>query len=538
MGLYPTQKTGKMKLQPGARGEYFKANLPGFRSEEDRVNRTNNHLGTSAHDVPNIKYDLDRRLPSLFRFGYAVGYNQIVVPKGRIMAIDPYMNQLDTDTHKALNVLTLANGGSTVKLRDDDKKQWEPVDGEYQESASGEKIYVSNSVTSPVTTSVDPKTGKIVVDGNITNEYRPANKPVGILQRNEYTRDDFAQNGMQPGAILTDAMVELPFFLDKTKAEENPWGSAYGNILPGDILKSDENGRFCVSPLSRADILAGLSAAQIELERQQVIGQVYEVSRDLLPAGAAKYAEWALSDRMNFEQFNPLMWRETNRHGEDLNENSPYRSNGGGAVNSATQAKPGEDPFNPTGYGVDNTLTEHDMHLLASTARRSDLRMGLEFQLEQGIPGLTDGYNAVTRPFGPENVGFLKKAASNVAYVPINFKTSELNIEKGTLEIAVTTKMKHELEDGDFTPVTAAGQVLNPYVNDASIGECLTVTYMEELQGFFQISVTDRTTFDTADLSNSQLYVYAKYNKRGLAGVPTFMDWDGCCGFISVLLQR
>ena len=43
---------------------------------------------------------------------------------------------------------------------------------------------------------------------------------------------------------------------------------------------------------------------------------------------------------------------------------------------------------------------------------------------------------------------------------------------------------------------------------------------------------------DAADLSNSQLYVYAKYNKRGLAGVPTFMDWDGCCGFISVLLQR
>ena len=29
-----------------------------------------------------------------------------------------------------------------------------------------------------------------------------------------------------------------------------------------------------------------------------------------------------------------------------------------------------------------------------------------------------------------------------------------------------------------------------------------------------------------------------KYNKRGMAGVPTFMDWDGCIGSVKILLQK
>ena len=536
----PSNARSKMRLQPGARGEAFQTDIPGYRNQGERRNRTNNHLGTSDHDVLNIKYDMDRRLPVLFRHGYAVGYNQLVATKGRVMGIDPYMNQLDFDTHKALNVLTLANGGCIVKLRDSDKKQWEPVNGQYKESEAGEKIYVSSLSTADTSNiTVDPKTGKLVVNGVVTDEYRPANKPAGILERNEYTRDDNALNGMQPGAVLTDAMIELPYFMEREKAEENPWGSVYGHILPGDLLKSDPNGRLCVSPLSRPDLVAAMSIAEYEIERQQVVGQVYEVSKDLVPAGAAKYAEWALSDRMRFDQFNPDMWRGNNRHGEDINENSPYRAHGGGAINSSTDMT-GNDPFNPTGYGTDNTLTEHDMHMLASTARRSDIRMGMEFNLEQGIPGLTDGYNAVVRPFGPENIGSLRKAASVSAYVPINFKTSEVNIAKGTLELAVTTKEKHDLVDADFTPITAEGQNLKPFIDTAALDSaCLTVSYMNELQGFLQITVSDPAAFQASALDNNKiLHVYARYKKRGLAGVPTFMDWDGCCGFASILLQK
>lgn len=536
---YPTNRNGKFRLQPGARGEAFQADLPGFRGQGERRNRTNNHLGLSQHDTPNIKYDMDRRLPVLFRQTFAMGYNQLVATKGRIMAIDPYMNQLDFDTHKSLNVLTLANGGNLVKLREDGK-QWEPASNAYKKSASGEDIYMSG-VTDMATlkATIDDKTGKVAIEGKVRDDYRLGNIPAGMLLGNEYTRDDNAFNGMQPGAILTDSMAELPFFLLKEKAELNPWGSAYGNIAAGDLLKPDENGRLCVSPLSRPDLLVDMTLAQYEAERQQVVGQVYEVSRDLVPAGAAKYAEWALEDRMNYEGFNPYMWRINNRRGEDLNEDSPYKANGGGAVNQ-NRSFNGEDPFEPTGYGYDTTMTQHDLHMLASTVRRNDNRLGLEYQLEQGIPGLTDGYNAFTRKFPIENCGFLRKAQDVNSYIPINFKLSELGIEKGTLELAVTTKQKNELTDADFTSVTVSGQTLKPYIKDATLDSaCLTVVYMEEKQGFFQIKVTDATAFHQSKLTpNMTLNVYARFSKRGLAGVPTFMDWDGCCGFISVLLQK
>lgn len=540
MALYPYTTQGKDTLQPGARGEIFQTSLPGYRGNEDRINRSNMNLSTSEHDVPNIKWELDRRLPVLFRYGYAVGYNQLTMPKGRICAIDPYMNQLDFDTQKAYNVLTLANGGSIVKLKADDKKTWELVSGSYVDAAGGEKVYVSNNVdVTAENITVDSATGIMKVADAKTLEYRPANRPVGIIQRNEYTRDDDAFNGMQPGAVLTDCLVELPLFALKDKAEANPWGSVYGNILPGDLLKSDENGRFVVSPLSRPEVLATLDAAQIEIERQQIIGQVYNVSRDLLPAGAAKYAQWALSDRMNFDQFNPFMWRGNNRKGEDINELSPYSKNGGGNVSTTTDMT-GVDPFNPKGYGYDQTMTQHDLHMLASSARKSDLRFGLEHQLDNGIPGLTDGYNAVTRPYGPECVGDVKKAADVNAYVDMFFKMSEVGIEEGTVKIAISTKSINEVTDAEYTDVRAAGQGIKPYIGtDFTATECIKVKYMEESQGFLVLEVSDKDTFHASALTpDTPLNVYVKFNKRGLAGVPTFMDWDGCLGYASILLQK
>lgn len=542
MALYPYTNQGKDVLQPGARGEVFKANLPGYRGDEDRINRSNMTLSTSEHDVPNIKWELDRRLPVLFRYGFATGYNQLTMPKGRICAIDPYMNQLDFDTHKALNVLTLANGGNVVKLRDSGDfagKQWSPVTGSYVSATGGESIYRTGNVEATETITVDANSGALTVDNTVTGKYRPANRPVGIIQRNEYTRDDDAFNGMQPGAVLTDALVELPLFELKDKAEMNPWGSAYGHILPGDLLKSDENGRFVTSPLSRPEVLKTLSAAEIELERQQVIGQVYNVQRDLLPAGAARFAQWALSDRMNFDLFNPFMWRGNNRKGEDINELTPYNKGAGGNV-STSQNMTGKDPFTGTGYGYDQTMTQHDLHMLASSARKSDLRFGLEHQLDNGIPGLTDGYNAVTTEYGIENVGDIKKAAGVNDYVDMFYKMSEVGIEEGTVKIAISTKSAKDLVESDFTNVKMAGQGLKAYIGDALTStEVIKVKYMEEKQGFLVLEIADKAAFHGSALTSEQnLNVYVKFNKRGLAGVPTFMDWDGCSGFISILLQK
>ena len=523
MALYPHTFEGKETLQPGARGEIFQADLPGYRGGEDRINRTNMKLTSSQHDVPNIKWEMDRRLPVLFRYGYAYGYNQIVLPKGRLCALDPSMNQFDFETHKSNNVITLANGGVNVELSSD-KKNW---------------------VASVETMTIDPVTGKVVDSrGAIRNDMRVANRPIGIMSRNEYTRDNDAYNGMQPGAILTDALVELPLFADKDKAEGNPWGSIYGNILPGDLVKSDTNGRFIPSKLNDAAWLASASAGEIELERQQVVGQVYEVQRDLVPAGAAKYAQWALSDRMKFDQFNPEMWRANNRRGEDICHNSPYIANGGGAVNSKTQMKPGVDPFDPKGYPYDQTMSQHDLHMLASSVRQADNRFGLEHQLENGIPGLTDGYNAIEREFRPEVLGQMRLASSQDAYVDSYLKLSEVSVSEGSIELAITTKDKND-PSIDFVSCKKAGQGLKVEIGtEVSDEELVKVKYIDELQGFIVLEIADKEKFheflttNGAAMQNTPLNIVAKFMKRGLSGVPTFLDWDGCMGYAAVLLQK
>ena len=115
---------------------------------------------------------------------------------------------------------------------------------------------------------------------------------------------------------------------------------------------------------------------------------------------------------------------------------------------------------------------------------------------------------------------------------------SEVNVEKGTVEIAISTKAIGDLVPADFTAVTMAGQGIKPYIGTAfTATEEIKVKYMEELQGFLVLEVADPTAFH-AETITTPLNVYVKFNKRGLAGVPTFMDWDGCMGVASILLQK
>ena len=62
MALQPSDYSAPERLQPGARGEIFKANMPGYRDNADRVNRTNSAMHVSDHDVPNIKFLFATRL--------------------------------------------------------------------------------------------------------------------------------------------------------------------------------------------------------------------------------------------------------------------------------------------------------------------------------------------------------------------------------------------------------------------------------------------------------------------------------------------
>lgn len=562
MALDPNSFTGQDKLQPGARGEAFQVNQPGYRNGDDYINRTNSKLATCEHDTPNIKWAFDTRLPALFRYGFAYGYNQIVIPKGRVVAGDPHMDMIDTDMKKQHNTLTLANGGAPVRLRKaTDKykdssaiatpasalvstemqaqvahntgKDWTALaglDASYNDftyrpfkpivtgkDTNGKDIVVQNSATYQLTSNnftVDAKTGKIVnTDGSATADViRPGNQPIGLIGRNEYTRDEDALNGIMPGPVLTDALVELPWFAYKDKAEQNPWGSAYGGLFPGCLVKSDENGRIVISPLSFDSIIEEMTIPEYEWERQQVLGQCYSVYNDLLPEAAAKWATWALEDRLKSEDFNPATYAQNNRKGEDSVSHSPYNSTG-----------------QYPGYPYEKAFQDNDLHMLASTGRLDnyDKRINQQYQIDDlGIPGLTDGYNAVVRTIPEYPIGEFHYAGGQ-DYSDCYFRLADVNIEPNTLTVR-------------FDSDTAAQNVVEG--GKLSIGgkSFIDVAYCDFQKAIFVLHVNNKADADTVLNALPDKYSTLKvtYKKRGLAGVPTFLDWDGAVGSVKVLLQK
>jgi len=559
-------------LQPGAHGEQFVANLPGYRSDEVRINRTNNRLSMTDHDVPSIKYDFDDRMPVLFRYGFAYGFNQIVVPKGRIVAVDPNMSTVDFETKVPHNVLTLANGGVPVRLRettdtykaventalDSGKsldlvsnegsgqmvanvgKDWAPLIG--MEDSYTDKVYrpfakttVENEGEANESTTVsfnsaaqqlddagytvNVETGRVVEKsgGAEVNTVRVGNIPIGMIERNEYTRDIDAYNGIMPGPVRTDALVEMPWFAYKDKAENNLWGSVYGLLLPGDLVKSDENGRITKSPLSDPSIVAEMSVGEYEAERRQVVGEVYATSKALLPEGSAKWATWALADRLNYEEFNPTVYRETNRRNEDAINNSPHNSTG-------------EYP----GYPFDKAFNNSNLHMLGANLRNGnyDPRMDAEWQYsELGIPGLTDGYNAVVQEMPEMKAGEIHKHDTDVDYIDEYFRLNHVNVIPETLQIKLVGADGSDI--GSWTNCVEGATLMTG---------ALKVKYVNALQGIVIIEVVKGANgayaFDSTAATSLPVSVKFKYSKRGLAGVPTWMDWDGCVGSVHVLLTK
>lgn len=539
MSNMPKSMRTQWSLQPGARGEMFQADIPGYRNQGDRINRTQIKLSTSKHDVLNTKYDLDRRLPALFRYGYAYGYNQIVIPKGRIVSADPYVDQLDFEMHTQVNVLTLANGGAPVKLRDEDDKyaaemandqgtgiiseemddvigegkDWAPLAG--FDKTYTERTYrpfkesLPSAQLEEAGLEVDPVTGYIVEDKMPRTDVRPGNTPLGMIGRNEYTRDDAAFNGIEPSPIMTDALVELPWFAFKDKAEENPWGSAYGGLFPGALVKSDENGRVIVSPLNFDEELEDMDMPEYERERQQIIGVVVNVNQNLVPEGSAKYVTWALEDRLMFDEFNPWIDGGNLRRGEDIINNSPYKPTG-----------------QYPGYPFDRTYAEHDLHMLDSSRRYSQ-RMPHEYQLENlGIPGLTDGKNVGRREY-TEMIGRLHKAGEGDEYRAQQFRLGQVDCLDVRIRLGKT---------GDYQKVTEGAKL------EFEGNEAVEVLYADEKQAAFVLKVIaddeGKVDEELEKALEEGLEVHAKYDKKGLAGVPTFMDWDGVVGSAHILLQR
>ena len=517
MALQPKSFTSQEMLQPGARGEVFvNDDFPGYRGQGDRINRTNNQLDISAHDVLNNKYGLDPRLPSLFRYGYAYGYNQIVIPKGRLVAADPFMMVLDTETMHFFNAVTLANGGKNVKLGDDGKT-WEECDEELD--LSPEALSMSG--------------GYVVVNGEARKDIRPANVPLGLLERNEYTRSVDAYNGIMFGPIHTDCLVELPLFADPEKAAKNPWGSVVGDIKPGDLVCSDENGRMVKSPLSDPDMVAAMSIAEYEAARRQIVGEVYATDKSLIPEGAARYAQWALSDRMKFNDFNPFIYPQSGRDGEDFVTNPPtvYQSD-----------------FRFPGYPMEPGAFHHDLHMLASTRDGMyDPRFDEAHRLDRGIPGLTDGYNVIVKAYdvkdgekdtalqseAKKKVGEFKAIADEAFIDDPERMRYLLKMQEKAMEA-----VRIDLCDKDGKSVahvildTNFGKESSPMIMEGDQGGKFEIVYCDLLKGLFEIN--QKEVFE----EDQKLAVKVGYVKRGQAGVPTNLDWDGCVGTAIILMNK
>ena len=496
MALYPYSFQSRDVLQPGARGGMFvNDGIPGYRTDEERINRTNNQLAMNDHDVLNIKYGVDPRLPVLFRYGWAYGYNQVIMPKGRLVAADPHLMVLDTDTMHYHNALTLANGGVDVELVRNPRVGEAPAANFWQETADAIEV--------------DPATGDMV--GEEGKVYRPANKPLGILERNEYTRDSDAFNGIMPGPIRTDALVELPWFIEQVKAEGNPWGCCYGALKPGMLVKSDCNGRVCVSPLSDPEKVAAMDMAEYERERQQVLGEVYATDQSLLPEGAARYAQWALEDRLNFHDFNPMVWPNSNRAGEDFVKNPPtmYQSN-----------------FEYPGYPYDKNMISHDLHMLASSrVGNYDPRFDEKHRLDRGIPGLTDGGNAVKKALGSslgagdlELAGEPKLVISHLRQLDVLEDPKEI-----MLRLTEVNVLDAKVSIGEEAPVSIAAGV--------KVGK-FEILYVDLHKGLFSVRQVE-----AAD-AVEEVEVKVMLLMAGEAGVPTNLDWDGCVGTVQILLQK
>lgn len=550
MALNPKNLSTKDRLQPGAHGEQFKANLPGYRSDENRINRTNTKLNVSEHDVPVIKYELDDRILAAFRYGFGYGFNQVVIPKGRVVATEKSMNMVDFEFQKQHNVMTLANGGVPVRLRTDSdlyknngsdtglisaeakgkkvagaKVEWIPMVG--MEKAYADTIYrpfidntaeieegkmpafvSANKQLEDAGFKVSTTNGRVVDKDTevVDNTVREGNIPIGILQRTEYTRDIDAYNGIMPGPVLTDPLIELPWFAYKDKAESNPWGSAYGNLFPGALVKSDENGRITLSPLSIPSVVETMTLPEYEMERQQVIGQVYSATTELVPEGAAKWTTWALEDRLNYEGFNPDVYRKTNRKNEDSINQSPHNSTG-------------EYP----GYPFEPSYNQNNLNMLGSTMRNGKYNpaMDAEYQYENlGIPGITDGYNAVVRTIPKTKAGEMHHRGSADEYIDWMFRLVDVDVEPGSIQIAVGTDA-----------------LTNCDIGVSLKNGAFKVVYCNPLQGIIKLKAEDKAKADEA-LKDGPLEVAFTYKKRGLAGVPTFMDWDGCVGSCYILMQK
>lgn len=74
----------------------------------------------------------------------------------------------------------------------------------------------------------------------------------------------------------------------------------------------------------------------------------------------------------------------------------------------------------------------------------------------------------------------------------------------------------------------------------AAIANAMEITYVNLKQGVIRVKVAENkaTEVHGALADGKKATIFIKCTKRGLTGVPINLDWDGCAGVVTILLQK
>ncbi|AOQ24697.1 hypothetical protein MTAT_20420 [Moorella thermoacetica] len=434
------------------------------------VKRTHTKLIVSEGAVPAEKWLVDPRLKRLFKYQFG-GTGSVVIPKGRIVALATNGGPNDDgvfigySSRKKFNALTIANGGKDVQ--DIDK------------------------------------------DGNAY--VRKANVAIGVAPTNifEQLADDTAD--VLPLIIRSDVYIEVPYFTNKEDAEAVHWGSAYGILRAGDLVCSDENGRFVkfevyptksetlnasadangqavvhvglpIKPQTNVTVvnaanetvnvdevvfasgeihLSGLTASEVTQvtvtyisaipnDPTHVVGQVYAVDTNLPPEGWLQWAEWGLTDQQLMFDYDRTGFRP-----EDMTDN---------------------------GYPFDPAYVDALAKMMGPQGK--------------GIPGLTNGSNIETT-ITDEVIGNIQP---NIAAGTVhNFRLLHVPAVEGSLEVKIN-------------------------------GVVVTPEYVDYTSGLVIIK--------TPQSYSMAVPVTASYKATGqIPGLPTNWDYKGSIGAVRIMLK-
>ena len=345
----------------------------------------------------------------------------------------------------------------------------------------------------------DSETGRMLP--TIKQATEGTNKFIGTNLQNSYKK---RRDGMNRGesTIITRSYIEVPLFEHESEATAQGfakamrYGAAYGGVKggadgttntklePGDFVKVGKDGNYVKLDTAKDSPF-------------QIVGQVWEATRELPPAGFLQYY---------MELANP-----------ELEEMLKAMSHAPSAGKNGKDA--GAYPY---GYPYQNKgwKPKFEENLIGKAWAK-------------GIPFLTDGFFRAQerRSFKIDNKCDIKANSGNVEAVRANDKVeiagAQVTVPKGVRNGAVYVKLHHPINKTKAVPAVVKytnkdGAVVSVHGEDVHIDfeNNMVIFYIEEDQVLKDVTIEAELVVDP------------------VAGIPTEWDYAGSVGAVRILLQR